>query len=264
MSLTLLSQASNGTTYDELRKGLHLNSDKAVVANKYQEFLGVLQKSAGQSELLIANRIYLQQELQINKHFQEVAEQKFYAKVESVDFTKKNETAHLINTFVEEKTKGNIKQIVTPKTFTPLPHVILVNSIYLRSIWLLPFPRRSTRKQKFYINETESIETDFMFMKRSIWHTTVDELDIAALRLDYANSSFSFIMLLPNKRTGLSALEAQLHNVNLSKIVDQTKYKQYEVNIPKFKIESEFSMNDILKKVCVDKKQMRKIKLFMK
>lgn len=264
MSLTLLSQATNGTTYEELRKGLYLNSEKAVVPNTYQEFLGLIQKSTGQSELMVANRIYLQQEFQLNKNFQEVAVQKFYANVESIDFTKKNETAHLINTFVEEKTDGKIKQVVTPNTLTPMTHVFLVNSIYLKSIWLQPFPKRSTRKRKFYISETESVETDFMFMKRRIWHTTVDELDIAALRLDYANSSFSFIILLPNKRTGLAALEAQLQNVILSKIVDQTEYKEYKVIIPKFKIESEFNMNDILKKVCVDKNKCCKIKFLIK
>lgn len=251
MALTLLSQATNGKTYEEFRKSLHLNGVKSVVANQSHEYIELIEKSAGQSELMIASQIYIQQEFQLNTNFQKMAINKFHTGVESVDFRKENETIELINNFVEEKTNGKIKEIVTADKITPLTRIFLVNSIYLNSTWAQPFPLRGTRRDKFYISETETVDVEYIGMKKSVWHTDVNELNAEALGLDYANSNFTFIIILPNKRTGLSTLEAHLPNIDLSEIVDQMRDHEHRIKIPKFKLQSEFQMNDILKKVCI-------------
>ncbi|XP_031622703.1 leukocyte elastase inhibitor-like [Contarinia nasturtii] len=258
-SLTLLSEAANGTTYEQLKKHLYLNGEKSVVADQLKKYNELIKRSAGQSELMIANQIYVQQEFQLNQDFQKIAVDKFDAGVESVDFVENDETSQLINNFVAEKTKGNIKQIVNPDMFNTFTRVFLINAIYLKSIWLQPFPRYGkSRKgggsfynitEKFYISETETVEANFMKMTKKLWIVDLDELDIAALRLDYVNSNFSFIIILPNKRTGLSTLEAQLQHINLSKIVEQMKFVEHRVEIPKFKITTEFLLNDILIKM---------------
>lgn len=256
-ALSLLSQAANGTTYEEFRKCLHLNREKTIVADQFHEIFGLIDKSAGQSELMITNQIYLQQSYQLNEHFQEIAVYKFHSGVEIVNFGEANQTAQLINNFVAVKTKGKIQGFVKPKIFDINTRAFLVNAIYLKSVWLEPFPRRSSKrvynesfyKEKFYISESETVDIEFMSMKKNVWHAIVNELDVAALRLDYANSNFSFIIILPNTRTGLSSLEAQMHNVNLSTIIDQMSFSKCHIKIPKFKVESAFEMNDILKKV---------------
>lgn len=258
-ALTLLSQAANGTTYEEFKKGLYLNREKTITADQFHEIIRLIHKSAGQSELMITNQVYLQQGYLLNKYFQEVAVNKFHSGVETVNFGEANQTAQLINNFVTVKTKGKIQGFVNPKIFNIDTRVFLVNAIYLKSVWLEPFPRRSSKrfhnesfyKEKFYISETETVDIEFMSMKKNLWHAVVNELDVAALRLDYANSNFSFIIILPNTRTGLSSLEAQLNNVNLSTIIDQMSFSKCHIKIPKFKVESAFKMNDILKKVCI-------------
>ncbi|XP_031621063.1 leukocyte elastase inhibitor-like [Contarinia nasturtii] len=215
-SLTLLSEAANGTTYEQLRKHLHLNGDKSDVADKFKEYIKIIKRSAGQSELMIANQIYVHEGFQLNQDFRKIA-----------------------SDMLGESTT-----------------VFMVNTIYLKSIWLQPFPRHKKPgggfydwKENFYISETETVEANFMKMKKKVWIVDLHELDIAALRLDYFQSNFSFIIILPNKRMGLSTLEAQLQNINLSKIVEKMKFMEYEVQIPKFKVTTELLLNDILKKI---------------
>lgn len=79
---------------------------------------------------------------------------------------------------------------------------------------------------------------------------TVDELDAVAVRMDYVNSSLSFIIILPNNRTGLSSLEMQFGKITLSEIVDRMQLKYCRIFIPNFKVESTFEVKDILEKVC--------------
>lgn len=251
--LSLLSQATNGATFDELRMGLHLNGDKEVIADQYQRYFELIQKSAGASELMIANKIYVQQEYQLKKDFQEVAVRMFSADVESVNFRNVKETVQLINDFVAEKTKGKISEIVTPATFANGgTAVVLINAIYLKSVWVQPFPKSDPKiLANFYSSETEWVKVEFMRNKQKFWIAIVPELDAAALRLDYVNSNFSFIIILPDNRFELSRLETQFSHTNLSAIIDQMVLTEIEIMIPKFKVESEFLLNDILKKVPI-------------
>ena len=147
MALTLFMQGTNGKTLEELQKGLHFNSiDKASIADQFQQYYELLKKGAGKSELLVANRIYVQQGYTINPDFQEVATKKFFSGVESVNFGEANDAKRKINQFVEEKTKGRIKEIATPITFTGLSVIFILNSIYLKSERAEPFPKPTGRR----------------------------------------------------------------------------------------------------------------------
>lgn len=130
--LTLLSQATNGKTFDELRRGLYLSSDKSKVADQYKEFDRLIRKSAGESELMTANQIYVQRGFQLKEGFEEMAVKKFASGIESVDFTQPNETAQIINHFVkqktEQKTKQKIKDFVDPNLLKGTYHGISIDT----------------------------------------------------------------------------------------------------------------------------------------
>lgn len=250
MAISLISQASDGITFDELQNGLHLSSlENVTIADKFNEYYVLLQKNAGQSELMVANRIYVQQDFPLKPSFQEVATVKLFSGSESVDFTKANVTADIINKFVGEKTNERIKEIVKSDRIDPNYRAILINAISFKGTWVQPFP--VILKRNFYISETEFVERDFMFVSQRFWSYSMDKLDARAIRLDYANSNFSFVLIMSNNRTGFDALESQLLNYTLSQIMDQmTKFKCI-IYMPKFKIESSFSLKEILKKVWV-------------
>lgn len=249
MALSLLSQATNGTTFDELRTGLHLNMDKITIADQFHQYYGLVEKSARQSKLIVANQIFVQQEIPIKTDFQEMATKKFFSGVELVNFGRNIDTANTINNYVKRKTNEKIQEIVQPEMFDDHTFVFLLNTIYLKSKWAKPFDKRANFKEYFYINETEKVVVDFMTSKRWCSIARLDDLDSTALSLDYANSSLSLVIVLPNNRTGLQALESQLPNYDLPRIHFGREWESF-VTIPKFKIESQFNLNEILKNVC--------------
>lgn len=102
----------------------------------------------------------------------------------------------------------------------------------------------------FYINETEKVVVNIMMMKTKFWHAWLNDLDAHALRLDYANSSLSFVIILPNNRTGLGSLETLLKNYNFTQVMEKMEFRRCSVQIPKFKVQSTFSLKEILIKVC--------------
>lgn len=77
-------------------------------------------------------------------------------------------------------------------------------------------------------------------------------MNASALEMKYADSKYSFIILLPWNRKGLSTLETKLKNFNLTKhfnLIDLHK-SNVDVKIPKFKTEISIKLNDVLEKVC--------------
>lgn len=248
-SLALLSQATDDSTFDELKKGLHLNNDKATIANQFTDLYMQLQNGAGSSIFFIANQVYVQQGYSIKKNFQEVAIQKFSSGIESIDFGKKNEAAAQINQLVKEKTNNKITDLIKPDMLGADSRVVLINAIYFKGDWERKFNEQFTSKDDFYISETEKVKVDFMYISNSFNYAFLDDLEASALELKYANSNFSFVIVRPNSRTGLSALETKLNNYNLTAITKQMEYDEIDIWIPKFKAEYEVKLNDALKNV---------------
>lgn len=245
----MLSQASVGSTFTQLAEGLHIDHDKAYAANQFLEHRQALENNLGESKLSIANRIYVQDGQQLNGRFQNVSVSQFKSGIESLNFADADESANTINQFVEEQTNGKIKNLIKSDQLDAETRTVLVNAIYFKADWEQPFSLQYTEKSDFYNNETDKVSVDFMFMDSDFNFAYVDDLDAKALQLNYANSNISFIILLPNNRTGLQALESKIQDYDLKKI--EFEFERCEVLIPKFKIEYEINLNDVLKNVSI-------------
>lgn len=247
--LTLLSQGTTGITFEDLRKRLYLNSNKSITADEYYQFDKLIRKSSGEAELIIANQIYVMQGYPLKKDFEAVAA-KFSSGIESVNFGS-NETIQNINLFVEQKTRHRIKDFVKPSMIDGNTRIFLLNAIYLKSKWRYAFKRDQPYRIQFYLNETQSVFVDSLYMAKVPFNTgEVKDLDSCVLEITYASSNFTFLIILPNQRTGLADLEVKLKDYNLTKLFDQMTIIKSTIHIPKFKVQTEINFNTILKNVC--------------
>lgn len=248
-ALALLLQGTAGSTFEQLAHGLHLGNDKSVAANQFLKHRETLEKNAGAATLEIANRIYIQEGRHLNKHFEEIAASKFKSGVEIVNFAESEKCAENINHFVEERTSRKIKDLIKPDQLDADTRSVLVNAIYFKAPWESPFNPEYTNKRDFHNSETEKVSVDFMYKDSVFKSANIDELDATALELKYQNSSMSFVIVLPYAQNGLSALESKLKNYDLTKIGEMMESKRFEILIPKFKVEYEIKLNDVLKNV---------------
>lgn len=227
------------------------------MANQFHELDQLVRKSAGDSELFIANRIYVMEKYQLKKGFKDVAVDKFSSGIESVNFVQQDKTATIINRFVEQKTQERIKDFISPKMLDKDTRFFLINAIYLKCKWRNSFrnetigPIDDQWRIRFYINETDFIWVDSLQKKRAKFNVGFDleDLDAHALEIAYFNSNFTFLVILPTNRTGLLALEDRLKDYNVSKVFDQMNIKEINVKLPKFKVETEIHLQESLTNV---------------
>lgn len=248
-ALALLSQGAQKNTFDQIANGLHLGKDKSTIARDFADHYDALNAGIGQSILSIANQLYVQQGYQIQKSFHDTAVNQFKSGIESLNFADAVPAAAEINAFVEKKTNNKIKDLIQPDALGSDTRLVLVNAIYFKGNWDQKFPTSRTAPGDFYIDETKTVTVDYMRNDDNYRYAQLDDLDASAVELKYAKSNISFLVVLPNSRTGLSALEKSLQNYDLTQITSQLYKQKVELTLPKFKIEYEIGLNDVLQKV---------------
>lgn len=252
-TLTYLSFGANGSTLSQLKKGLRLtlNTDKKQIAKRFSRYSHTIRSGAGNATLSIVNQIYVQKGYKIRDSFAaQLPVQKFKADIQSVNFADNDKTVEIINSFVEDKTNNKIRKLFRPDMIDGDTRIALVNAIYFKGAWETPFNKDKTTDGKFYVGETEHRTTKFMFAQDSFRTGYIPELSASSIDMRYAQSNYSFVIVLPRIRTGLPALETHLKSYGLAKIVNEMEIDDVVVWIPKFTAESEIDLKEILQKVC--------------
>jgi serpin B len=185
----------------------------------------------------------------VKKTFNDVATKSFASEAQSLDFSQSAQSAATINGWVESNTNNKIKDLIKSDNLDADTRMVLVNAIYFKGFWTYQFDPKNTYKAPFYLNEVDTVQVDFMKVKKHFKYGTLQELDATAIELPYKDSDISMLIILPNTRTGLSALEGKLNTIDLGEISKKMYSQEVNVEIPKFKIEFDIELNDPLMKV---------------
>lgn len=74
------------------------------------------------------------------------------------------------------------------------------------------------------------------------------DLDACGIELPYLEANMSMLILLPNKRMGITALNDKINHMNLHGLTERMRETKVSVALPKFHAEKQYS----LKKALID------------
>ncbi|EFA09184.1 serpin peptidase inhibitor 18 [Tribolium castaneum] len=249
--LAFAQSGCKGDSAEELRNSLHLPNDKTKVESALKSLLPKI-KGNDLYTLHTANKMYVKKDFAIKEEFKKAASQVYYADSESIDFTKNVEAANVMNSWVEKHTKSKIKNLISSGDLDQFTRAVLINALYFKANWSLPFQLSLTQKKKFYKTPSDSIEVDMMqHFDEHFNYYECPHLKAQFLELPFLGGEASMVFVLPNEKDGLSRLENQLE----SDFVPQHELKRTFLNVvlPKFRIESLINFVDILTKLGVKK-----------
>lgn len=247
MAVGLALMGARGQTAEEMTSGLKLSGhQRESIADGFHQLLEPFHSSP---MLKIANKVYAMKNYQVKADFNEIATKKFHSEAETLDFSENIGSASKINEWVEGKTNNLIKDLISPDSLSGDTRMVLVNAIYFKGFWQHQFPKHNTHKAPFYTSEIDSFEVDTMNVKAHFKYGIFTELEASAIELPYKDSDMSMLIILPNSKTGLSGLEEKLKTVDLADLTQKMYSTEVSVSLPKFKIEFQVSLPDVLKKV---------------
>jgi len=258
MAFALAANGASGETYEEILKTLGISD-----IDKFNDFSKELILRYSQTENLkldIANSIWINKDntdQEFSEGFKALANDYYDADVKTVE--NKNAVKE-INSWVSDKTNGKIPSVID----TPDFWASIINAIYFKGAWQNEFNVGATKKDTF--TSLDGNKNDIDFMNKVSWmpvylsdETTIVELPYKT-RFDKVSSDGAYIgtdaypdldvsMYLIMSDTNLMP-EEFLNSVISSGEIKST----YTIfSMPKFKIEFDTGLNDILKSMGIQK-----------
>jgi serpin B len=237
---------TSGKTEQDMKSAMHYDAlSKTQIADSFAD---LQEKVKGTTGLKIANKIFVKNGFTVKPTFNEVATKSFDSGAEAVNFAQSQKAAKIINDWVESKTNNKIKDLIKSSSLDSDTRMILVNAIYFKGAWVHEFDDEDTERSLFFLDEQKTVVTDFMFIKEKFRYGVFPELDATVLELPYKNTDITLLIILPNSKTGLSSLEApgKLNQIDLNEISSKLDIFTVGFFLPKFKIEYEVNLNNIL------------------
>ncbi|XP_022122696.2 alaserpin [Pieris rapae] len=250
--LAQLAIASEGESHDELLKAIGMPNDHITKAAFYQN--EQILKSVRGVDFKTASKVYIGNNFQLNEEFARSTRDVFNSEIRNIDFSQAQRAANEINSWVEDHTNKKIKDLVDPNSLDAATRAVLVNAIYFKGHWNVPFSPSATYDRPFYVTKDSTVTIPMMSQESDFKYAEVPELNVTILQMFYEGNDASMILVLPNDVDGITRLEEKLRNPSA---LNDALYKMYstkvEVTIPKFKIETTTDLKDVLSKMGVKK-----------
>ena len=245
-ALSMALAGARGQTAEEIQFVLHVHYDPS-----YDAALGALlvdltkAGNAGGNELLTANGLWVQKGFAILPAFESTLANNYHAPPTLLDFIANSEAARSqINGWTEEHTKGKIKNLFPSGSLDAQTRLVLTSAIYFYGKWQDPFVTSRTQPATFTLPTGATTQAPFMNQTSHFGYTDTPSAQILEMR--YAGTGIAFDVLLPKSVAGVSDLEKSLTPENLTGWLGQLATRNVQVSLPKFRVESEFSLGKAL------------------
>lgn len=249
-ALAMTYAGAGGTTKEEMAKVLHfaggddavhrgfaeLAADLVALQEKSVEQVKQAKKRGGPAtplELHSANRLFGQQGHPFEQPFLDLVDKTYGAPLERVDFEKAAEQQReRINAWVEEQTQDRIKDLIPAGVLDRDTRLVLTNAVYLKAAWAEAF--REVPDFEFHADGKTPAKLTGLTRTASFGHATIP--GGSAVTVAYAGGGLQFVLMVPDEKDGLAALEKQLTPEILAAAA-KAPPREVALHFPKFKLE---------------------------
>jgi serine protease inhibitor len=229
LALAMAEVGAAGETKSAMRRALGLPAD-AIQEALHQATVALLKKLrlAKSVDLTIANALWADVQATVAAEFRSVCQEVYDAAVQAIDLSKPG-AAIAINKWVAEKTRGNIRDIVTPGDIADAPAVI-TNAVYFSGKFSIPFRKEATQAKPFHLaNGSERLVP--MMRQKYLDGAYRHGKGFEAAVLNYEGSMIELYMLLPTE--GVSP-EDILKEETLPDLFVQDESFALDLTMPRF------------------------------
>ncbi|OXB62279.1 hypothetical protein ASZ78_012327, partial [Callipepla squamata] len=254
IAMGMIELGAHGTTLKEIRHSLGFDSLKN---GEEFTFLKDLSDMATAEEshyvLNMANSLYVKNGFHVSEKFLQLVKKYFKAEVENVDFSQSAAVATHINKWVENHTNNMIKDLVSSRDFDALTHLVLINAIYFKGNWKSQFRPENTRTFSFTKDDETEVQIPMMYQQGEFYYGEFSDGSNEAggiyqvLEIPYEGDEISMMIALSRQEVPLVTLEPLIKASLINEWANSVKKQKVEVYLPRFTVEQEIDLKDVLK-----------------
>jgi serpin B len=247
-ALAIVYGGTRGQTKEQIAAALHFTLPDQ---NFYSAF-DMLQKQPFQNDmsrgyqLLLANALWYQKGEPFLKDFLDLTQNYYGGGLNQLDFVNETEKSRQkINSWIEEKTKDKIKDLILPNGINKETTMVLTNAIYFKGEWKTKFSWWKTKDADFTVSANKKVKVPLMHIKEKF--NCCSDANSQVLELPYKNDEISMLVILPKDTEGIKKVENAISAEYLKYLLSKMKLREVDAYFPKFKMTwGTFCLNKIL------------------
>lgn len=240
-ALAMVAAGARGKTFDEIEQafGWKSGSNDGLVKEILQEANKLSKDCTKSCSLKSANGIWLDNDFSLTASYKSFLE-KFGLEVSKVDFkTDSLGATEKINKWVEEHTNKKIAKLFQDGDLNELTRTVLVNAIYFKGNWMIPFNKEHTSTAPFYITGDKKVDVKLMYHSGDFRYVNDMKSNCDIVQLEYEGSAFSMIIIVPHEIDGLSSVTSDISFSQFAKWkkdIEGSEKENIDLFLPKFKV----------------------------
>lgn len=240
--LSLAQLGAEGATAEALGQLLGIGREMSA---GYSELSRSILAARGESDVAIANSVWIDQHAGLQPPFASRANSSFGALVRLVDLSSRK-SGEEINSWVAAGTRGLILRLL-PDSLPPGGTAVLANALYVKSTWDRPFERSSTREGTFFADGGREVRVPFLSKETSMAYSEDGEVQTVGINL--GQGRFSYVVVLPRERVGLKALSELVTAARVRGALESSRVL-VRLKIPKGRFQSRPKLSAVLRELC--------------
>lgn len=257
--LALLQQGATGSTLDQISAALHLAPLKT--SEVFRNVMENVQKRQSQNILKTLNNIFVAETFNLNRDFERTAKSDFGSDVTLMNFGRPDVAIQRINNWVGAMTNGKIENLLSQDAISQSSQLVLVNVVYFKGLWQIPFRTESTVPQPFLLKG--GIEKTARFMRtRRYFRTGLDPITNAkVISLPFEKDQYSLLVVLPHEQSDIDTLISRLTVEQLIAYQNFTAM-DVELELPKFTVKGDTDLVPVFNRMGISNMFSNRAELF--
>ncbi|XP_001505567.2 neuroserpin [Ornithorhynchus anatinus] len=258
IAMGMVELGAHGSTLKEIRHSLGYDSLKNGEEFSFLKDLSdMITTEENQYVMKIANSLFVQNGFHINDKCLQMMKKYFKAEVENVDFNQNVATANHINKWVENNTNGLVKDLVSSRDFSAFTSLALINAIYFKGNWKSQFRPENTRTFSFTKDDESEVQIPMMYQQGEFYYGEFSDGSNEAggiyqvLEIPYEGDEISMMLILSRQEVPLVTLEPLVKPQLIEEWANSVKKQKVEVYLPRFTVEQEIDLKELLKSLGI-------------
>jgi serpin B len=198
-------------------------------------------------QLSIANSLWANKDITFKPDFMKRNEDFYHAAINNLDFSDPAASSAAINKWLSENTQQRIREIVKESDINMDAVLFLINAVYFKGRWMVLFDEKYNRERDFTLMDGSKKKVIMMTASSNQFSIHGDD-GFQAVSLPYGKGRISMYIFLPDRDSSLKSFLKGLDADNWESWVSQLqKGEELTIILPKFKLEYEADLNDVLK-----------------
>ncbi|MFV0607318.1 MAG: serpin family protein [Niabella sp.] len=244
MALGMLANGATGETQTQILSAIKAgNLSIAELNASYKKLMTELPKADPKVKLALANSVWNKSGFIVEADYITTLNNYFEAQ------SKVLSTVEAINQWASDNTNGKITKVL--QQLDPDLVLILMNALYFKGDWVTQFKTADTKNESFTLENGSSKTVSMMNQASKFKYASMD--DFEAVELPYGNKQFVATIILPKPGKTLNAVFNNLNSTKWTSLQGGLDSATIILKLPKFKLEQDFQLNEVLKGMGMQK-----------